>query len=73
MPANGTAAGVVVTEVNRGSPAARIGLKPRDIVIELNGTAVSNTETLATLAAGDPSIWRVEIERDGQRIRQFFR
>ncbi|WP_242222508.1 DegQ family serine endoprotease [Shinella zoogloeoides] len=73
MPTNGTTSGVVVTEVNRGSPAARIGLQPRDIVIELNGTAVTSTETLASLVGEDPSIWRVEIERDGQRIRQFFR
>ncbi len=74
MPAGqGTTNGVVVTEVNRGSPAARIGLQPRDIIIELNGTAVTTTETLAKLTGEDPSIWRVEIERDGQRIRQFFR
>ena len=73
MPAAKGAAGVVVTEVNRGSPAARIGLQPRDIVIELNGTAVASTEILASLVNQDPSIWRVEIERDGQRIRQFFR
>lgn len=74
MPSGqGTTNGVVVTEVNRGSPAARIGLQPRDIIIELNGTAVTTTETLAKLTGEDPSIWRVEIERDGQRIRQFFR
>lgn len=73
MPTGQTTTGVVVTEVNRGSPAARIGLQPRDIVIELNGTAVTSTETLATLVGEDPSFWRVEIERDGQRIRQFFR
>lgn len=73
MPVNQTSVGVVVTEVNRGSPAARIGLKPRDIVIELNGTQVASTEILASLVGESPSIWRVEIERDGQRIRQFFR
>ena len=73
IPTNRITAGVVVTEVNRGSPAARIGLKPRDIVIALNGTAVASTESLAALVDEDPSIWRVEIERDGQRIRQFFR
>ena len=71
MPAG--SAGVVVTEVNRGSPAARIGLQPRDIVIELNGTSIASTEILAGLVDEDPAIWRVEIERDGQRIRQFFR
>ena len=73
MPTNRTTTGVVVTEVNRGSPAARIGLKPRDIIIALNGSDVASTESLASLVNEDPSIWRVEIERDGQRIRQFFR
>ena len=73
MPPSQATTGVVVTEVNRGSPAARIGLQPRDIIVELNGTAVSTTETLASLVGENPSFWRVEIERDGQRIRQFFR
>jgi len=73
MPVNRASAGVVVTEVNRGSPAARIGLQPRDIIVEFNGTAVASTEALASLVNENPSIWRVEIERDGQRIRQFFR
>ncbi len=73
MPTNQTTSGVVVTQVNRGSPAARIGLQPRDIVIELNGAPVTTTETLEALVNENPSFWRVEIERDGQRIRQFFR
>jgi hypothetical protein len=34
---------------------------------------VKTTEELAQIADSDPSLWRVEIERDGQRIRQFFR
>jgi S1-C subfamily serine protease len=59
--------------VTRGSPAARIGLQPRDIIIELNGTSVASTEILEGLVAEDPSVWRVEIERGGQRIRQYFR
>ncbi|WP_370359537.1 DegQ family serine endoprotease [Shinella sumterensis] len=73
MPTNQTTSGVVVTQVNRGSPAARIGLQPRDIVIELNGAPVTTTETLEAMVNENPSFWRVEIERDGQRIRQFFR
>ncbi|MDK1385194.1 DegQ family serine endoprotease [Sinorhizobium sp. 8-89] len=65
--------GVVVTEINRGSPAARIGLEPKDIVRSVNGTAIDSSETLETVMAEDASVWRVEIERDGQIIRQFFR
>ena len=69
MPAS-EATGVVVTEVNRGSPAARIGLQPRDIVVELNGEVVTSTEKLAALVGEDPSIWRVEIERDAETRRK---
>ncbi|MQV96241.1 Do family serine endopeptidase [Sinorhizobium medicae] len=65
--------GVVVTEINRGSPAARIGLEPKDIVRSVNGTAIESSKTLESVVAEDASFWRVEIERNGQIIRQFFR
>lgn len=65
--------GVVVTDINRGSPAARIGLQPRDIVRSVNGITIDSSKTLETAVADDASFWRVEIERDGQIIRQFFR
>ncbi|MCY1234358.1 peptidase Do [compost metagenome] len=65
--------GVVVMQVNRGSPAARIGLEPKDIVRSVNGTAIDTSKTLEHVMADDASFWRVEIERDGQLIRQFFR
>lgn len=66
-------AGVVVTDVVRGSPAARYGFEPNDIVISLNGTTVASTKALEAMLGEDPGFWRVEIERNGQRIRQFFR
>ncbi|WP_105384627.1 DegQ family serine endoprotease [Neorhizobium alkalisoli] len=66
-------AGVVVTDVARGSPAARYGFEPGDIVISLNGTTVASTKALEGMLDDDPGFWRVEIERKGQRIRQFFR
>jgi Do/DeqQ family serine protease len=66
-------AGVIVTDVARGSPSARYGFQPKDIVISLNGTTVTTTKALEAMLDEDPGFWRVEIERDGQRIRQFFR
>ncbi len=65
--------GVVIIDVSRGSPAARIGLEPRDIVININGVDITSTETLQTVVSGEATFWRIEIERDGQRIRQFIR
>jgi S1-C subfamily serine protease len=71
IPAEKT--GVVVTDVTRNSPAARLGFEPKDILISLNGTAVTSTKGMETMLGDDPGFWRVEIERGGQRIRQFFR
>ncbi|PZU82367.1 MAG: serine protease [Shinella sp.] len=65
--------GVVITDVAEGSPAARLGFAPHDIIISVNGDAVATSADMAKIAAGDPGFWRVEIERDGQRIRQVFR
>ncbi|KQV78693.1 DegQ family serine endoprotease [Rhizobium sp. Root1220] len=71
MPSEST--GVVVSEVKDDSLAARLGFEPKDIIVSINGTEVKTTKELADLADRDPDFWRVEIERDGQRIRQFFR
>jgi Do/DeqQ family serine protease len=65
--------GVVVTDVTRGSPAARLGFAPKDILISLNGDPVTSTKAMEATLDDDPGFWRVEIERNGQRIRQFFR
>jgi Do/DeqQ family serine protease len=65
--------GVVVTEVVGGSPAARLGFAPRDILVAINGVNINSVSELVEAAAGTPGLWRVEIERDGQRIRQIFR
>jgi S1-C subfamily serine protease len=65
--------GVVVTEVTRSSPAARLGFAPKDILISVNGDPVKSTKVMEQMLNADPGFWRVEIERDGQRIRQFFR
>jgi S1-C subfamily serine protease len=39
-------AAVKVTEVEPGSPAARAGLEPGDIIVQANGTAVMHPNTL---------------------------
>jgi Do/DeqQ family serine protease len=71
MPSEVT--GVVITDIIAGSPAARLGFAPHDIVISVNGVNVTSTEAMAEAIADDPGFWRVEIEREGQRIRQIFR
>lgn len=65
--------GVVIERITDGSPAARLGFAPKDIIININGKDVTTTAILAEITQDSPTIWRVEIERDGQRIRQFIR
>ena len=65
--------GVVVEDVTRGSPAGRLGFEPRDIIVNINGTDIDSTESLQKVIDGQADFWRVEIERNGQRIRQFIR
>ena len=67
------AAGVVITEVKRGSPAQRVGFTPRDVIVSLNGTPVENTAAFAEALQDNPRFWRIEIDRNGQRLRQFLR
>ncbi|KQT83601.1 serine protease [Aurantimonas sp. Leaf443] len=64
--------GVVVEAVGDRSYAARFGLRPRDIVVSLNGSPVSSTRELQADVERARS-WRFEIERDGQRLTQVVR
>jgi Do/DeqQ family serine protease len=65
--------GVVITQIADGSVAQRLGFLPHDIIIAINGTAVSSSEQMANIVKSEPNFWRVEIDRGGQRIRQMFR
>jgi serine protease Do len=47
--------GVIVTEVEQSSPAGRIGLRPGDIITEVNHKPVSSVkEFREALKGGDP-------------------
>jgi len=65
--------GVVVVAVEPRSPAARFGLRPRDIVVAVNGARVSTSRELAEATANPARAWRMDIERDGQMMRQIVR
>ncbi|UIJ73805.1 Do family serine endopeptidase [Aurantimonas sp. HBX-1] len=71
LPMNKT--GVVVTAVARRSYAARFGLRPRDILLSLNGQAIESTEALEAMLGGRFLGWRFELERDGRRMSQLVR
>ena len=69
----GSANGVVVMDVDRGSPANRLGLRPKDIIVSINEFEVESTEQLDELSRTRQRGWRYELERDGKRYRQAVR
>ncbi len=65
--------GVVVADVADGSPAQRVGFQKGDLVLEVNGSKIDTTASLAKAATGEPNIWRLMIQRDGQIVKLAFR
>ncbi|MFZ4601989.1 MAG: DegQ family serine endoprotease [Caulobacterales bacterium] len=61
------ATGVYVQAMDNGGPAAQLGLRPGDIVREVNGQPVRTTADLERLIKAAGAQWRIVIERGGER------
>jgi serine protease Do len=60
--------GVIVLEVDRGSPAARIRIRRGDVIRAVAETRIKNVAELKTVVAERPLPWRLEVERGGRRL-----
>ncbi|MCF4167114.1 DegQ family serine endoprotease [Zavarzinia compransoris] len=60
--------GVVIAEIEGGTPADRVGFKVGDRVLEVNGTKVASTKELAAAIEAPSRAWRLTIERGGREI-----
>ncbi|MDQ6434906.1 Do family serine endopeptidase [Mesorhizobium sp. LHD-90] len=65
--------GIIVTDINRNSPAAGFGFRPGDIVREVNGEKITSAAQLEEIAGQDTRWWRFTVERDGKLMRQMLR
>jgi S1-C subfamily serine protease len=65
----GDTKGVVVVETEAYSIARRVGVKPGDIISEINGEKVDTTKGLEKLVGKGARLWRMTIKRGGQTIR----
>jgi Do/DeqQ family serine protease len=69
----GDGQGVVVTKIKRGSPAMNVGIRPGDLIMELNGQEISSVDQVMTIVQSDPNFWSYKINRGGRILRQYFR
>ena len=60
-------------KIARNSPALRVGLRPGDVIMDLNGETLTEPAQMAELVKAQPLFWKFRINRGGQIIRQFFR
>jgi S1-C subfamily serine protease len=65
----GVIEGVVITDVEDNSTAARVNLKKGDVVVEVNNSRISRTKDLEEAASTRPRSWRLTIRRSGQVIQ----
>jgi len=59
--------GVFVADVFEGDPADKAGIKPRDIILEVNGREIKTSRQLTSMIAGIPvgETAKIKILRDG--------
>lgn len=63
----GNSGGVLVTTVQRGSSAARLGIQPGDIVLTINGNDAGDVAALQRLLRNGTGRWQVTVRR-GERV-----
>jgi S1-C subfamily serine protease len=60
-----SAKGVAVVDV-KGGPAAEIGFRKGDLLLEVNGEKVTSVKTLQAALTKENAYWELSIDRGGQ-------
>lgn len=63
---DGNSQGVVVLDVEEGTPAQLLGLRKGDLILSVNGAKVDHARMLERLTQNPQRLWRVQIDRDGR-------
>lgn len=61
--------GVIVVGVSRRSPANRVGLRPGDVVLEVNDVEIATVADLVAVTAEAQRRWSLVVERGGRVLR----
>ena len=60
--------GVMLLKIKPGSTAARLGLRPRDIIREVNGKPIARVRDLDRISSRRQRNWRIILQRGGRDI-----
>lgn len=60
--------GVIVLGVDRGSTASRLGLRPGDLILEINGNRVGSVNGLARIVERRARRWQLTVGRNGREL-----
>jgi Do/DeqQ family serine protease len=64
--------GVVVGEIEEGSPAARVGFQKGDLILALNGERIASSRELEAATRERKRAWEVTISRGGKTVTSVF-
>jgi Do/DeqQ family serine protease len=67
-----TNGGVVILNVQAGSPAESVGFRRGDIIVSVNGRDIEKTGDLGRAADTPNPQWRIQMRRGGQQITAVF-
>ncbi len=62
----GITEGVIITEIEDNSTAARVNLQRGDVVLEVNNAKIVRTKDLEEASSARPRAWRLTIRRGNQ-------
>ena len=60
--------GVIVMGIRRGSTASRLGFRPGDAILAINGDKVTSVRDLKRILGQPAGRWRISLERDGKTL-----
>ncbi len=65
--------GVVVRETEAYSPARRVGLRPGDIIVEIDRVRIERVRDLERAVQSRSRVWRLAVKRGGKTLRTVIR